>query len=56
MSDEELQALAKDVVKELGVSGPRDMSKVMPALIERAGERADGRRISAAARQALGSS
>lgn len=56
MSDDELQGLANDVVAELGASGPRDMSKVMPALMERAGDRADGRRISAAARQALGSS
>jgi uncharacterized protein YqeY len=56
MSDEELQLLANDIVSELGASGPRDMSKVMPVLMERAGNRADGRRISAAARQALGSS
>ena len=54
MSDAELQSLAAQVVAELGASGPRDMSKVMPALIERAGDRADGRRISAAARHALG--
>lgn len=56
MSDEELQTMATEVVAELGASGPWDMSKVMPALMERAGERADGRRISAAAREALGSS
>lgn len=56
MSDEELQLLANDIVSELGASGPRDMSKVMPVLMERAANRADGRRISAAARQALGSS
>lgn len=56
MSDEDLQLLANDIVSELGASGPRDMSKVMPVLMERAGDRADGRRISAAARQALGSS
>lgn len=56
MSDEELQAIADQVVAETGASGPRDMSKVMPLLLERAGDRADGRRISAAARQVLGSS
>lgn len=54
MNDAELKALAKQVVAELGASGPRDMSKVMPVLIERAGGRADGRRLSAAAREALG--
>lgn len=53
MGDDELQALANDVVSELGATGPRDMAKVMPALMEKAGDRADGRRMSAAARRAL---
>lgn len=54
MGDAELEQLADEVVAEVGATGPRDMSKVMPVLIERAGDRADGRRLSAAARAALG--
>ena len=55
LSDEELAALVDEVIREVGASGPKDMGKVMPALIERAGGRADGRRLSAAARAALAS-
>jgi len=53
MSDEELSALVAAVVAELGASGPKEMGKVMPVLVERAAGRADGRRLSAAAREAL---
>jgi len=53
LSDDELTSLARDVVREVGAAGPKDMGKVMPALIERAAGRADGRRLSAAAREAL---
>lgn len=53
MSDEELSALVAAVVAELGASGPKEMGKVMPVLVERAAGRADGRRLSTAAREAL---
>ena len=53
LSDDELAALVEAVVAETGAAGPKDMGKVMPALIERAAGRADGRRLSAAAREAL---
>lgn len=53
MSDEQLAALADAVVAELGATGPKDMGKVMPALIARAAGQADGRRVSAAAKDAL---
>ncbi|MDP9366242.1 MAG: GatB/YqeY domain-containing protein [Chloroflexota bacterium] len=53
LSDDELASLANEVVRAVGATGPKDMGKVMPALIERAAGRADGRRLSAAARQAL---
>lgn len=56
LDDDELAALATEVVREVGASGPKDMSKVMPVLIERVGNRADGRRVSAAARAALAAS
>lgn len=53
LDDGELAALAAEVVGELGAGGPKEMSKVMPILMERVGNRADGRRVSAAARVAL---
>ena len=53
LSDDELRALVDAVVAETGAAGPKDMGKVMPLLLERAGGRADGRRLSAAAREAL---
>ena len=53
LSDEELTALVNEVIREAGASGPKDMGKVMPVLIERAGGRADGRRLSGAVKAAL---
>lgn len=53
MSDDELAALAAAVSAEVGATGPKDMARVMPALIARVDGRADGRRVSAAAKQAL---
>jgi uncharacterized protein YqeY len=53
LPDDELAALANEAVRESGATGPREMGKVMPVLIKKADGRADGRRISAAARAAL---
>jgi uncharacterized protein YqeY len=53
LSDEELAALVAEVIAETGASDVKDLGKVMPRLIERAGGRADGRRLSMAARQVL---
>lgn len=53
LSDDELGRLVETVVGEVGAAGPKDMGKVMPLLVERAAGRADGRRLSAAARAAL---
>jgi uncharacterized protein YqeY len=53
MDDEELAATADAVVAETGATGPKDMGKVMPVLIARLAGRADGRRVSAAAKEAL---
>ncbi len=53
LSDEELNALVAEVVRETNAEGPRDLSKVMPLLMERVAGRADGRRVSQAARTAL---
>lgn len=53
MSDEELAALVDAQATEAGATGPKDMGKLMPRLIAAVEGRADGRRISVAAREAL---
>lgn len=53
LSEEELTELVAEVIAESGASGPKDMGKVMPILIERAAGRADGKRLSGALRAAL---
>lgn len=53
MSDEELNVLVAQAVGDVGATSPKDMGKLMPVLIERAAGRADGRRLSAAARDEL---
>ena len=53
MGDVELQEITRRIAAELNVSGPRDMSKMMPALLAATGGRADGRRLSEAARAEL---
>jgi uncharacterized protein len=53
MSDDELKVLVAQAVGDVGATGPKDMGKLMPVLIERAGGRADGKRLSAAARDEL---
>lgn len=53
LSDDELRRMVKSAIAETGATGPRDLGKVMPRLIEQAGGRADGARISAAVREEL---
>lgn len=55
LSDEELAALVDSAVAESGASEMRDMGKVMSALMPKVGGRADGKRVSAAVREKLGS-
>jgi uncharacterized protein YqeY len=55
MSEEELQALVTEAIAESGASGPKDMGRVMPVAMQRVGGRADGRRVNAAVKAALGS-
>jgi uncharacterized protein YqeY len=55
LSDEEIAELARQVVAETGVSSQKEMGKIMPILMERAAGRADGKRLSSAARAALSS-
>ncbi len=53
MSDTDLAALADATAAEIGATGPKDMGKLMPKLIAAVDGRADGRRVSAAAKDAL---
>lgn len=53
MSDDDLQAFVRQGIEEAGAEGPKDMGKVMGLLNKRAEGRVDGRRLSAAVRDAL---
>lgn len=55
LSDEELARLVEDAVAETGASEQRQMGQVMSALMPKVGGRADGKRVSAAVRERLGS-
>jgi uncharacterized protein YqeY len=53
LEDAELERLVAAAVAESGASGPRDMGKVMPLVMEKVDGRADGRRVSGAVKVAL---
>jgi len=53
-SAEELEAVARRVIAETGASGPRDMGKVMPAVVKEFEGRAEGRAVSEVVRRLLG--
>jgi uncharacterized protein YqeY len=53
LSDDEVLELARAVVKETGAASGKEMSKVMPLLVERAAGRSDGKRLSIAAKTAI---
>jgi hypothetical protein len=55
LSDDELGALAQEAVEEAGATEQRDMGKVMSLLMPKVGGRADGKRVSQAVRERLGS-
>jgi uncharacterized protein YqeY len=55
LSDEELGELVAAAVEETGAGEQRQMGDVMKALMPKVGGRADGRRVSAAVRERLGS-
>ncbi len=54
LSDEELAALVKSAVEETGAEEQKQIGQVMSVLMPRVGGRADGKRVSAAVREALG--
>jgi uncharacterized protein YqeY len=55
LSDEELAELVAAAVEETGASEQKQMGDVMKALMPKVGGRADGKRVSAAVREKLGS-
>ena len=55
LSDEELEELVDSAVAETGATEQRQMGQVMSALMPKVGGRADGKRVSAAVREKLGS-
>ena len=53
LSSEELEALIKEVIAEVGASTPGDMGKVMKAVMPRVQGRADGGQVNQTVRQLL---
>jgi uncharacterized protein YqeY len=53
LSHDELVELVRATAESLGVSTQRDMSRLMPALVEAAGGRAEGRILSQLAKEEL---
>jgi len=55
LSDEELAELVEAALAETGATEQKQMGQVMSALMPKLGGRADGKRVSAAVREKLGS-
>jgi uncharacterized protein len=53
LSDDELRAIVAAAVAETGAASPKDMGQVMKAAMPRVAGRADGKRVSALAQEAL---
>ena len=54
LGDDELRSIVEQAVAESGASSPSDLGQVMKAAMAAAGGRADGKRVNAMAREALG--
>jgi len=54
LSDDELAMIVDAAISESGASEPKDMGKVMGAVMPKVDGRADGKRVSAAVRERLG--
>jgi uncharacterized protein len=54
LSDEELESIVSEAVSESGATEAKDMGKVMSVAMPKVGGRADGKRVSAKVRDALG--
>ena len=53
LGDDELRAIVTAAIAETGASSPKDMGGVMKVAMEKAGGRADGKRVSGLVREAL---
>ena len=53
LSREEIEAEARQVIAEVGASGPRDIGKVMKPLIGKLRGRADGKLVNQVVRELL---
>jgi uncharacterized protein YqeY len=53
LSDEQLEAIVGDAVAESGASSPKEMGKVMAAIMPKVKGRADGKRVSALVKEKL---
>ena len=53
LTDAELEEVVRDVLAEVGATGPQDLGKVMKAAMPKVAGRADGSRVSALVRQVL---
>ena len=56
LTREEIEQAARAVIEQTGASGPRDIGKVMPVLMQQLRGRADGREVNAVVRELLASS
>jgi uncharacterized protein len=54
LSDEELRGLVDEQIAATGAESPKDMGKVMGAVMPAVGGRADGKRVSSLVRENLG--
>jgi uncharacterized protein YqeY len=54
LSDDELRAIMERAVATSGASGPADLGNLMKAAMGEVAGRADGKRVNALAREALG--
>jgi len=53
LGDDELRQIVADAIAQTGATTPKDLGGVMKAAMEKTGGRADGKRVSALAREAL---
>ena len=53
MPDDELRGIVQDVVAQSGATSPKEMGKVMSAVMPQVKGRADGKRVSAMVKETL---
>lgn len=54
LDDQQLDEIIAEAIAQTGASSPKDMGRVMKIVMDRAGGLVDGKRASAAVREALG--